>query len=98
MCYRGGTASFKEIQYYKKNVGSIIQTLGFLSTSRKRNVAERFVNNLLVMIIVKDVDRNKGLDIGYADISGYGLQNDEEEVLFNPLNTFKVQRVEKVKM
>ena len=50
------------------------------------------------MIIVKDVDRNKGLDIGYADISGYGLQNDEEEVLFNPLNTFKVQRVEKVKM
>ena len=49
------------------------------------------------MITVKDVDRDKGLDFGYADIAGYA-QNGEGEVLFNPLNTFRIQRVEKVQL
>ena len=47
----------------------------------------------MMMITVKDVDRNKGLDFGYADISDYDNKNGEEEVLFNPLNTFKIRRV-----
>ena len=68
-----------------------------MSTSRNRVVAEKFANNLLVVITVEDVDRNKGLDFGYADIAGYA-QNDEEEVLFNPLNTFKIKRVEKLQL
>ena len=54
--------------------------------------------NILVMITVEDVDRNNGLDFGYADITGYDPRNGEEEVLFNPLNTFKIRRVSKVKL
>ena len=74
-----------------------------MSTSRNQTIAERFVDNLLVKIIVKDVDRDKGLDFGYADITDYVQknseeENNEEEVLFNPLNTFKIQRVEKVQL
>ena len=97
ICYRGATASEKEINYYENNVGDIIQTLGFLSTSRKKRIAERFAGNLMLMITVKDADRNQGLDFGYADITKYSTK-DEEEILFNPLNTFKITKVSKVKM
>lgn len=68
MCYRGAKASPKEIEYYKNNVGNIIQMMGFFSTSMDRSVGERFVDNILMKIRVKDVPRDSRLDFGYADL------------------------------
>ena len=53
VCYRGASASNEEISSYKKNVGQIIQNLGFLSTSTDLETGENFARNLIFVIEVK---------------------------------------------
>ena len=45
--------------------------LGFLSTSKSKDIAEKFNTNLLMIIKVEDKQRGPNLDYGYADISQY---------------------------
>ena len=66
--------------------------LGFLSTSRNKKKAKTFAKNMFWIIWVKNSQRHKGLDFGYADIRHESNFPDEEEVLFNPLNTFKIEK------
>ena len=53
VCYRGASASDWEIDNYKKNVGEIIQNLGFLSTSTDKNTAKKFLTNLMIVITIE---------------------------------------------
>ena len=69
VCYRGANASQEEIQNYKKNVGEIIQNLGFLSTTIDKETAENFAGNLIFVINVKQESRDIELDYGFADIT-----------------------------
>ena len=49
----------------------------------------------MFVITVKKESRDPDLDYGYADIHRYSFFEDEKEVLFNPLNTFIIDKVEK---
>lgn len=67
---------------------------GFLSTSLDESAAlghfQRFRKNTLIQINVK-IDNLKGpLDWGFANIKEWSRYSAEEEVLFNPINIFKV--------
>ena len=68
--------------------------LGFLSTSMEEDKARFFADNLLFIITVKDERRDSVLDFGYADISKYSDFPNEKEVVFNPLNTFKIIKID----
>ena len=68
ICYRGARASDEEIKFYQLNNGKIIMNLGFLSTSRSKKSAEKFADNLLFIIRVKNNKRDEDLDFGYAGI------------------------------
>ena len=46
------------------------------------------------MITIDKKERSKDLDFGYAGISKYSDYFGESEVLFNPLNTFLIEKVE----
>ena len=48
----------------------------------------------MFVITVKKEPRDPDLDYGYADIQSYSKYNDEKEILFNPLNTFTIDKVE----
>ena len=95
ICYRAASGSAQEINNYKKNCGQIIQNLGFLSTSTDIATSEHFAKNLMLIIMVSESRRDEELDFGFAKIREYSRYPDEEEVLFNPLNTFLIEKIEK---
>ena len=69
---------------------------GFLSSSLSEKVALRFTKNYsynsLIEIEVRKEDLGGNLDWGFADIQKFSSLN-EKEVLFNPINMFRVQGV-----
>ena len=72
---------------------------GFLSTSRSENVAlshliDHIYSSLLV-IQVKKEHLHGELNNGFADISEHSPHPYEKEVLFNPMNLFKILSVSK---
>ena len=73
-------------------MGKIILNLGFLSTSRNSETAAKFADNLFFVIKVKKEKRDKVIDYGCADISQHSRFIHEEEVLFNPLNSFTIEK------
>ena len=75
--YRGATASEKEINFYKNNVGKIVMNLGFFSTSRNEKRANKFAENLFFIIKMSHEKREKHIGHGYADISQYSQFPDE---------------------
>ena len=67
---------------------------GFLSTSIDKKKAEGFSKGSIITIVVKEDNLGGSLDNGFADISSHSTF-DEKEVLFNPLNIFKIAEVKK---
>ena len=65
--------------------------LGFLSTSKSIEIANEFKENLLMIIKIQDKQRCSQVDYGYADISQNSFIQKEEEILFNPFNTFMIE-------
>lgn len=92
VCYRGGTINKKELEKFKASKGRLVKNLGFLSTSLKRQEAETFVSNVLFEITV-DNSINPEVQNGYAYIANLSAYKQEQEVLFNPLNLFKVVQI-----
>ena len=68
--------------------------LGFLSTSRSKDRAERFIENLFITVRILNKERDIKLDHGYADISFWSKYSNEQEVIFNPCNTFIIENFE----
>ena len=44
----------------------------------------------MFVIQISEEERDEELDFGYAKIREYSYYPTEEEVLFNPLNTFRI--------
>lgn len=87
--YRGLKLSENGIQWIKSHVGHTISILGFFSTSRSKEVAHMFADNVLIDIEIESTCAS----IIYADISKFSNFEDEEEVLFDFNSTFKITNV-----
>ena len=93
--YRSTVLSEEEMEFFRSNQGEVIELLGFTSTTRNRATMRNFEGNAILEIIVDAKGkRDKALDYGYAELSGMSVHLYEEEILFNPLNTFQVVEVE----
>ena len=74
---------------------------GFLSSSLEQDIGLRYLfekkseqksKNTLVEIVVKSENLGGDLDWGFAYIKESSYFPNEEEVLFNPINIFRVHR------
>ncbi len=63
---------------------------GFCSTSRNRDMAVKFAKNVLFDI---EVDFKKYPELVFADISSTSQFEEEEEVLFDLVTVFRIERV-----
>ncbi|CAF1520363.1 unnamed protein product, partial [Didymodactylos carnosus] len=87
--YRGLQMGVNEIENLKKNVGNLMSTNGYLSTSRARQIAYGFAKkpsnkpNIEAVLFQISVDINVVEKIILADIAEYSAFPEEEEVLFD---------------
>ena len=85
--YRGLKLSRSEVMNFQKNVGNLISTNGYLSTSRLRSVAHTFAKKpsnregIVSALFEYQVDLNLVKKIVIADIAQYSAFPDEAEVL-----------------
>ena len=93
-CYRACTISDEEFDRFSLNIGGFVQMEGFLSSSLKLDVAlqhyAQYGNNTLVEIRVNAGNFKGDLDWGFASLRHCSTFKEEDEVLFNPINIFKV--------
>jgi tetratricopeptide (TPR) repeat protein len=93
--YRGTQIPKEELRKLKDNVGKIISTNGFLSTSRNMNVSLRFAHPNFVMAgfasVLFEIQADPLLKtVIFADIVDKSRIEGEEEVLFNLNALFKI--------
>lgn len=95
--YRGAKLRSSDVKALQ--IGSYIELLGFTSSSLKKSEAEKFMDNdsYLIEIQVEKAAENENeqlYDHGFVEINRYGLASEsfqnQQEVLFNSLNVFKV--------
>ena len=95
--YRGQIMSIQEIEKFKQNIGCLISTNGFLSTTHDKNISLSLLKqhfpskeNVLFEIHV-DLSHNT---IIFADISSFSTMPCEQEILFNINSLFKIDSIE----
>ncbi|CAF4746225.1 unnamed protein product, partial [Rotaria magnacalcarata] len=97
--YRGQIMSSSELNDLKDNIGNLISTNSFLSTSRRLDVAMQFIlgatdtDELKVILFEIEVDC-QNTKITFADIDKYSQLQGEEEVLFSLGTVFCIKAVE----
>lgn len=96
--YRGTQIPIEELDKLKENVGKIISTNGFLSTSRSRDVSLKFTRQDFIMIgfesVLFEIQADPSLKtVSFADVADKGRIEGEEEVLFSLNSLFKIQSV-----
>ncbi len=91
--YRGQILSVNEIEQLRANVHKLITMNGFCSTSRNREIAVKFSKNVLFDI---EVDLNKHPALIFADISSSSQFDEEEEVLFDLVTVFRIEKVNSI--
>ncbi|CAF1480292.1 unnamed protein product, partial [Didymodactylos carnosus] len=96
--YRGLKLTSYEIYNFKRNIGQMVSTYGFLSTSRSKDVAYSFAKKcskrLDVEIVMLEIEVNTELiTAAFADIAEYSDYPDEEEVLFDLGASFTITNV-----
>lgn len=86
--YRGETLSMNDIEIYRNAVGNgdFYKWVSFVSTSRSRDVAEKFGVNVLHIITIKRSSSNDQ----YVDLQPITYCKDEEEILLRPGVRFKI--------
>jgi tetratricopeptide (TPR) repeat protein len=98
--YRGLTMSITEFEKLKDNVGKLISTNGFLSTSRSKDVAKIFVggpieNKQNIFFEIEcNIDKLQDA-IVFADIARFSKYPEEKEVLFDLGATFEILSINK---
>ena len=96
--YRGTQISDDEFEKFQFNIGQVIATNGFLSTSKNRRISIDFAKPNRVkkgfhsVLFEIDVDLSKNT-ISCVDLSRTSLFADEEEILFNLNSTFQIHNV-----
>ncbi|CAF4606930.1 unnamed protein product [Rotaria sp. Silwood2] len=97
--YRGTTIPLEEIEKLKENVGKIISTNGFLSTSRNIDVSRQFLQNTLnsnthrPVLFKINVDPSLKMVI-FANVENKTQIQGEQEVLFNLNSVFKIKSLD----
>jgi hypothetical protein len=98
--YRG--AKLKKKDFYSLNKGDFIEMFGFMSTSKSLSSAQKFTDKdgYIFVIHVKErtmIKKYEIYDHGFVDINRNKLATanfeNEEEVLFNALNIYKVRDI-----
>ena len=82
--------SEREIEQLRANVNQLITMNGFCSTSRNRDLAVKFAKNVLFDI---EIDLKKYPGLIFADISSSSQFQEEEEVLFDLVTVFRIEKV-----
>lgn len=97
--YRGLKLTKDEIEKYRTNIGSLISTNGFLSTSRNYDLALAFAlktskrsADVLPTLFVIEADVRVEQAV-FADISSLSVYPEEEEILFDIGCAFKITDV-----
>jgi tetratricopeptide (TPR) repeat protein len=93
--YRGTQIPTEEFRKLKDNVGKIISTNGFLSTSRNMDVSVQFAHPNFVMAgfesVLFEIQADPSLNpVIFADVADKSRIEGEEEVLFNLNALFKI--------
>ena len=97
--YRGLRVSYDELEQLKKNVGKMISTNGFLSTSRSRTVALAFASQStedkqsVLFEIECNLNELEDDSVIFADISQFSEIKDEDEILFDIGATFIMENI-----
>jgi tetratricopeptide (TPR) repeat protein len=104
--YRGSKISLDEVE--KLQVGSLVATNGFFSSSRHLDVAQRFIgidpvtgvspsrsrdDQRQYILFELDVDLINSPDVVVTDVSAYSSIPDENEILFNLGTTFFITSI-----
>ncbi len=93
--YRGTQIPGEELQKLKENVGKIISTNGFLSTSRNINISLRFIHSNVIsdgfQCVLFEIRVDPSLKaVKLADVGDRSRIEGEEEVLFSLNSLFKI--------
>jgi tetratricopeptide (TPR) repeat protein len=97
--YRGLRVSNEELDKLKKNIGKMISTNGFLSTSRSRTVALIFAGKTtadkqsVLFEIECNLNELQNDSVIFADISRFSEIRDEGEILFDIGATFIMETI-----
>jgi tetratricopeptide (TPR) repeat protein len=96
--YRGTQIPMEELQKLKENVGKIIPTNGFVSTSRNMNVSLEFAHPDFIRIgfefVLFEIQADPSLKtVIFADVKNKSRIEGEEEVLFNLNSLFKIHSI-----
>ena len=89
-CYRGCRLDPKEYTALKNNIGGFIQLEGFTSTSTDILGALRFIKDTVIEIRVNLDNLGGEIDWGFASVEDFAIYADEREVIFNPINSFRI--------
>ncbi|CAF5089726.1 unnamed protein product [Rotaria sp. Silwood1] len=97
--YRGLQMPFNGVENMCKNIGNLISTNGFLSTTRNIDVAYMYAgiemptnNEKIPTLFIINVNIESQTNI-LADIGAISIISDESEVLFDLGSTFKIHNV-----
>ena len=111
--YRGSKISNDEINKIKKYLnnkveglpGSIVFSKSFLSFSKDKNIAEKFLKGenknkyISKVLFILEKDENIGYNLStHGDIEKISFYPDEKEVLFFPFSSFEIKNIKEVKI
>ncbi|CAF1352734.1 unnamed protein product [Rotaria sp. Silwood1] len=100
--YRGqARMTNKEFDNIKSNIGSLISTNGFLSTSKSLDIALQFIagatdcQDFKVVLFQIEIPSDKIQNTIFVDVEQYLNGTDEKEILFNIGSVFIIENVER---
>lgn len=98
--YRGqARMPTKELEILRTNVGGLILTNAFLSTSKSVEIAQQFIldaensDDCQVVMFEIILDASQLKDTVFVDVDMYFKQSSESEILFNIGSVFRIQNV-----
>ena len=100
--YRGQAMNKESFEQMKIEPGRLLAFNSFLSTSRQREIARRFIkvceedNNLVGVLFIMTIDPAQ-FTTPFARISNFGYyKNDEQELLFSMHTVFRIGEVKRM--
>ena len=79
-----------EFKLLKANIGGFIQLEGFTSTSTDVLAPFKFIKDTVIEIRVNLDNLGGEIDWGFASVEKFAIYGDEREVIFNPINSFRI--------
>ena len=89
-CYRGCTLHPDEFKAVRENIGGFLQLEGFISTSTDILGSFKFIKDTVIEIRVSLDNFGGEIDWGFASVEDFAIYADEREVIFNPINSFRI--------